>query len=147
MANDQPVGTDIEGGFLTANSRELKKRIRATFATNFKRILLEKDLTQRDVCRETGMQPYEINKYATERLTPGTDKVEEIAKAIGVETDDLVPGYVTRSDRKRLGVRMVSLDSGNVWLEFSAAFDPEVANQILELISKNKIGEAPSSDA
>ena len=147
MASTKPIGTDIEGGFITANSRELKKRIRSTFSTNFRRIIDEKDLSQRDVCRETGMEPYELNKYATEALTPKPEKVVQIATAIGVTPDDLVPGYVTRSDRKRLGVRMVSLDSGNVWLEFSAAFDPETANKILELIAKNKSGEAPPSDA
>lgn len=147
MATDEPIGTDIDGGFLTASSRELKERIRKTFAENFYRILDEKNISQRDVCSHTDMQPYELNKYARGTLTPKPDKVQAIARALNVEPDELIPGYVTKKDRKRAAVRMVTLDSGNVWLEFSAAFDPEIANQILELISKNKIGDAPSSEA
>lgn len=141
------LGASIEDGFITADSRKLKERIRKTFATNFRRIIDDKEMNQRDVCRLMGMEAYELNKYATERLTPKPEKVIQIAAAIGVHPDDLVPGYVTKSPRKRLGVRMAELDSGNVWLEFQAAFDPETASKIMDMIAKAKTGDGPVNDA
>lgn len=86
-------------------------------------------------------------KYAMGNLTPKLGKVDQIAKALGVEPDDLVPGYVTRSTHQHFGVRMVEFDSGNIWLEYSGAFDPEIAKQILALIAKVKSGDGPARDA
>lgn len=133
----------IEGGFITSKSHELKNNIRKIFATNYRRIAEDKNLSQRDVCRLTGLEPYELNKYVTERLVPKPEKVKLIARALDVQADDLVPGYVTSSPHNRLGVRMAELDSGNIWLEFRAAFDPETASKILALITKAKTGDGP----
>lgn len=140
------LAAETNDGFITANSRELKTKIKKTFAANFNRIIEDKAVSQTEVGKRIGMMPYEINKYARGTLTITPNKLQSIAEALEVDPDELVPGYVTKAKKKRLGVRLVTLENGNVWIEYGATFDPETANEMLALIAKNKIGEGPDSE-
>lgn len=87
-------------------------------------------MTQRDLCRLTGMKPFEINKHLTERIAPRPEKVTLVAEALNLHPDDLVPGYV-QAEGKPFGANFKAMGNGKVWIEISGAYDHDDAMRII----------------
>jgi len=130
-------------GLIDEVTHERRRQIRAIFAQNFGRIIEERGVTQKDVAQKVGIEPYEMSRYARGAQTPKPGKVEVIARALEVDPDALVPGYVTKADAKGMKVTMQELDSGNMWIEFAGAFDRETANEMISIMAKNRVEKAP----
>ena len=135
-----PITSD---GLIVESSNELKMRIREIFKANFYKLSTDRGMTQRLIAEKAGVEFYELNKYATMRVTPKPEKVAAIAKALDVSPDALVPGYVTAPEKRGMRVNMQELETGNIWIEFAGAFDRETANKMIAVMAENKIDRSP----
>lgn len=57
---------------------------------NLQRALKERNMTQAELARQTGIDPANISMYCTGAHTPGIDKLVRIADALHVSLDELV---------------------------------------------------------
>lgn len=112
------------------SSRSHKDTVKKQFATSVRNELHRRGMTQRDLCRLTGMKPFEINKHLTERIAPRPEKVTLVAEALNLHPDDLVPGYV-QAEGKPFGANFKAMGNGKVWIEISGAYDHDDAMRII----------------
>ncbi|OGY85278.1 MAG: DNA-binding protein [Candidatus Kerfeldbacteria bacterium RIFOXYA2_FULL_38_24] len=59
-------------------------------AINIKRIRTEKNMTQGDLCRATGLDRAYISNIESAKKNPTLKTIEKIAKALGVSVDELM---------------------------------------------------------
>jgi transcriptional regulator with XRE-family HTH domain len=60
-----------------------------TIASNIKRLLASKGITQVDLAKNSHMPHAQLHGYLSGRNKPGTDKIEAIAKALDVGIEEL----------------------------------------------------------
>jgi transcriptional regulator with XRE-family HTH domain len=132
----------VEGdGLLSISARERRNKIKQVLGDALTRELSNAGMTQKDLATKTGMQEYEVSRYVLGKSTAKPAKVEAMAKAIGISPDKLVPGYVSKQMPAGMAIQFKKLDTGNVWVEFSGAFDQDTTSKLLEIMSKVQIGE------
>lgn len=136
--------TPIEGTGLLANTaRERRESIRNIFRDNFADALEDSGMTQKELADRLGIKEYTMSRYALGKSTPRASIVGDIAKLLDISPDKLVPGLVSTSVEQRLRINIQALDTGNMWIEFSGAFDRETANEMIGVMSKNKLDFKP----
>lgn len=122
-----------------ANHRHSRKkhlnRIKQSFSSNVRAILDQRGMTQREVCRQTGLKPFELNKYLTMTIAPKPDKVDLVARALGLHADDLVPGYV-QPEGKAFNAQFTALGNDKIWIEVSGAYDRTDAKRIMGILGQ-----------
>ena len=77
--------------FLIMNDKNI------TFMNNLKLIRRAKGLSQKDLANKTGLTIRIISYYENEATSPPIDKIEIIAKALGVTVADLLNDKVTKN--------------------------------------------------
>lgn len=68
----------------------MKSDTRAKLAENIKIIRLSKGLTQGDVCRATGMDRAYVSSLEAGKRNPTIINIEKIARALNINTNDLL---------------------------------------------------------
>ena len=59
---------------------------------NLKRIRQSRNMTQRELARETGIKPTTLNNYETGRRFPNEEKLVNLANALDCTVDELLRG-------------------------------------------------------
>lgn len=95
-----------------------EKSLNLAFSQNLKRLRKKKGLTQYDLADLTGFSQRMIAHYETHAVHPSLDKIEVIAKALGVKPADLLATE--------------SLDDGDV---DPSAFDTRSLKKLHEILS------------
>lgn len=74
---------------LPRDSNEMTEdECRSEFGRRLQRILMLKNMTQRDLANETGISEMMISRYILGRNTPSYYAVDRIAKVLGCSTDE-----------------------------------------------------------
>lgn len=115
-------------------------RIKQSFSSRVRDLLDERGMTQKEVCRRTGMKPYELNKYLTMTIAPKPDRVDLVARALGVHADDLVPGYL-QPKGKAFNADFKVLGNGRVWIELEGSYDQFTALRIMDILSHANLND------
>lgn len=100
-------------------------------------------MTQKDLADKLGIKEYTMSRYALGKSTPKASIVGDIAKHLDINPDILVPGLVSTAVEERLRINIQALDTGNMWIEFSGAFDRDTANEMIAVMSKNTMDAKP----
>lgn len=112
------------------------------FASRLQKQLDRKGWTQSDLAREATkfMEKGEVtrdsvSKYINARFLPGNAKMHAIAKAFGVEVEDLRPATgITGTSEKHAAMGVRDLGDGKAWLRINQPVPWLTAIKILELL-------------
>jgi len=84
-----------------------------------------------------------ISVYINTKSMPGRERLEAIAKALGVEAVELLPNKVRPMSRNiQPPIEARDLGDGNVWLRINQSVSWGVALKILELVKGDEQGDA-----
>mgnify|MGYP007083448687 CR=1 FL=1 len=76
-----------------ADDGGLRTRRMKDFARRLNRLRIEKDWTQSDLAKKSGLLRNIVSLYCRGEATPGELNVIRLAKALGCEPKDLIPGF------------------------------------------------------
>lgn len=106
----------------------------STFAKNFKNLLAERNLTQSQFSRETGLDRNAIVHWTNGSRLPSARNLQKLSRLLGVTVDELmspkdVPEVQVDNEPKRAGYLRLwlehDLDAGCVKLKSSTTTNPE----------------------
>jgi transcriptional regulator with XRE-family HTH domain len=80
-------------------------QLRSDFARNLIAIRKEKGVSQRDLAQRTGISNRMVAYYETNAVIPPLDKLEKIAKALGVSISRLTDSSLVSQDAGKLDTR------------------------------------------
>jgi transcriptional regulator with XRE-family HTH domain len=121
--------------------------IRMDFARRLQNALNDKGWTQSELARrvaplmkESRVGRDNISKYLRAKVLPLPAMLEAMAKALGVESRDLLPARGTQAvSDENAPYDMRALEGGErVWLRINQALDMDIALEIMALIRKQK---------
>ncbi len=130
---------DDTGSLIDAKARQARERVITLFKANFARLIDMKRLSQADVARSAGMEPWELSRYATGKQPPKPSKVERIAAALGVEPDDLVPAYVSKAQVESMSFTSAMMPNGELWVEFAGAIPADAHSDLLAVLARTNV--------
>lgn len=117
--------------------------VKIDFAKRLERAMNRKGWNQSELGRQAHMHSVkgnrvgrdDISNYVRAKNLPSPLKLEALAKALGVETTDLLPtrGVPSASDRApAMDVR--DMGDGNVWLRINQAVDRQTGLKIMNIL-------------
>ena len=121
------------------------------FARRLQAAMAKKGWNQSELAREASKFMPEgkkihrdtISVYINTKSMPGRERLEAIAKALGVEAVELLPNKVRPMSRNiQPPIEARDLGDGNVWLRINQSVSWGVAIKILELIKGDEQGDA-----
>ncbi|MER9685923.1 helix-turn-helix transcriptional regulator [Mesorhizobium sp. M0139] len=112
------------------------------FARRLQVHLDKKGWSQSDLAREATKQMAKgevtrdsVSKYINARFLPGNTKLHAIARALGVEADELRPALgVTGTGEKHAAMGVRDLGEGKAWLRINQPVEWTTALKILEIL-------------
>ena len=124
--------------------------IRMDFAKRLQDALNDKGWTQSELARrmapllkESRIGRDNISKYVRGKVLPLPPALEAMAKALGVESKDLVPMRATQAVADELSPLDVrDIGQGRVWLQVNQAVDWEVALDVMRRIREGNKGRS-----
>jgi transcriptional regulator with XRE-family HTH domain len=129
-------------------SEDLKRRdqnIRIAFGANLQRIMAEKGWTQTEFARRANLhltptkqiQKAAMNRYVHGKVLPNGIFLGAIAKAAGLEPEDLLPtGRHTNMLESSEEFTVSDQGEGEAWLSIRKSVSWQVAAQVIDIIRK-----------
>jgi len=117
-----------------------KEAMRIQFGARFRQAMLAKGVRQIEVATGTKIGRDSISGYARGRVLPDHDRIEKIAKFLGVTPENLVPHYGV--DQRSLDI-MPAFDvkqaqqDGKLWLRINQAVTFEAFARIVEVLRQH----------
>lgn len=103
-----------------------------------KQLRKEKDWSQKDLAKATGLNWTIINRYENDKAFPNSESLIKLAKALGVTTDFLLFEDAPRS--RRIAIKDLDLYEKFLLIEKMPAEDRDAVRRLLEgLIVRNKL--------
>jgi transcriptional regulator with XRE-family HTH domain len=127
---------DIPGGGLTPKAISKQE-----FGRRLHSLLINKGWNQSDLAREAGIGKDSISGYIRGRSFPGPNKLKEIADALGVSKEKLLPNSLQAAMDEELPafeVRQAVGHGNRVWLRVNRAVSFSTAARIIAELEKDQ---------
>lgn len=112
--------------------------VKQEFARRLSKALHDRGWSQTDLGKASGIPRDNISGYTRCRALPSAANLHAIAKALGLEPGDLLPGYErAETERTEAVLQMTQLDDGSVWLRINRKLPMATALEILSVIQKS----------
>lgn len=118
-----------------------REAVTAAFASRLQKAILAKGWTQSQLAREAQkhivsgeIRRDNISHYIRGIALPRPDKLEAMARALGVKPEDLLPRGAPSAADKAPSLDARDLGDGNAWLRVNQAVSWDVAVQILKML-------------
>jgi transcriptional regulator with XRE-family HTH domain len=119
------------------NSKMPRAAIRAEFACQLQKRLNEKDWTQAELARRSGVGRDNISEYLRARVLPRPEALEALPKALECEPGDLVPSRGTASDEQSQ-VTVRDIGGGKVWLHIDGPLTWPIALEVMGVLGPKR---------
>lgn len=107
------------------------------FAKRLRGLMDSRGWNQAETARRSGMGRDNISCYLKEKTMPERAQVLKIAKAFSVSAEDLVPNDVRAEETlTEMQLKLIQQEDGNFYLRVGQTVEPDVAAQIMKLLSK-----------
>lgn len=117
--------------------------VRQAFGRRLERARVEKGWSQAELARRAtkigglAIGKYSISRYEAGAQFPEPQRVETLARALGVKTEDLLPDFQRESPEPVRGMdAQVSADTGKVWLRLNQAVTLDKAQKIMQILAE-----------
>lgn len=122
----------------------------AEFGRRIQAFMVKKSFNQSDLARAAAkfMPDKKFNRdnisvYVRGKSFPNPVRLNAVAKALGVTTEELMPEHgIASVDEKAPPLDVRSIGDGNVWLRINQATSMEIAMKIMTLLG----GQKPNAD-
>ena len=113
--------------------------VKAEFGRRVLRKMLEKDMSQSELARASGLGRDSISQYVRGRNKPSPQNLIKLAKALGVEAADLLPnqeGAAAAQEAPTFQIQQVGDDSGKVWLHVNQHVTADQAMRVMQIVNE-----------
>lgn len=110
------------------------------FARRLYQLMLGKGWRQADLARASDLPRNAISVYLRGASLPNPDSLKSLAKALGVEPNELLPNYTESAierDHPELEFRVSPADPKTAWIRINRAMPTALAIKIMALIEEH----------
>lgn len=100
-------------------------------------LMLKKGWRQSDLARESGLPRDSISTYVRGVVRPTDDSLKKVAKALGVQPEDLLPNIIEDAidqDNPSVEMKISNSDPTKAWLRLNRLVQTSTAVKIIEMI-------------
>lgn len=115
------------------------------FARRLYKLMLDKGWRQADFARTAGLPRNAISVYLRGASLPSPENLKALAKALGVDPDNLLPNYKESAidrDNPQIDFRVSPANPKEAWLRINRLVTTSLAIKILGLIEAEDAGKA-----
>lgn len=147
MARRNTLHSDPTGPLPVAAPRDA---VALEFARRLQAAMAEKGWNQSDLAREATkfmpggktIQRDTVSVYINTKALPSRERLEAMAKALGVDSSELMPSKLRPvPNRVAPPVEVKDMGDGNVWLRINQAVPWPLALKILNMVKGEETGE------
>jgi transcriptional regulator with XRE-family HTH domain len=110
------------------------------FSRRLYRLMLGKGWTQAELARQSGMTRDSISGYVRGNHMPTHDSVKNLAKALGVKPEELLPNIVETAideDTPSLELKVSTSDPSKSWLRVNRLVSTKAAGEVINLLNED----------
>lgn len=107
------------------------------FGRRIYQLMLKKGWRQADLARESGLPRDSISTYVRGTVRPTDESLKKVAKALGVEKEDLLPNMIEdaiEQDSPSVEMKISASDPTKAWLRLNRLVNTSTAVKIIEII-------------
>ncbi len=132
---------------ISDTDREFKEIVRREFSYRLKTKMLEKGWNQSELARQAGafmpsgsLGRDSVSGYIRGRFIPGPDALNALAKALDVESSDLLTSEVVSTQIDEASLTLTLADKGKVLLKINGYVKLRTAAKIMEILADDQEG-------
>lgn len=145
-ASAKKIGGLVADDIRTTGSR-VREQAKQTLARKIHRAILEKGWTPAELARRANLSRDNISTYMRASSLPSGESLAKLAKALGMESDDLLPNRPDATysdpDSPTLEITATPSNPGKAWLRVNQLISMSTATKIAELLQN----ESSNDDA
>lgn len=136
------VRTFIDGDTPTDEALRPKHLSKQEFGKRLYKLMLGKGWNQSELSRQANISRDSVSTYMRGVSFPERPNLERLAKALGVDPDDLLPNIVEMAideDAPSLELKISSNDQRIAWLRINRLVSTSTSMKVIELLNKDTL--------
>lgn len=132
--------THIIDGNFTPSGLSPSELTLQEFSRRLYRLMLKKGWTQAELARQSGVSRDGVSGYIRGLHMPTHEKVNDLAKALGVKPEELLPNVAQSAieeDTPSLELKVSTSDPSRSWLRVNRLVTTEAAGEVISILNRD----------